>query len=80
MRTKVSNVLKVVGRKIPDPGGAMYHAGDAVAGGGFFNKNKRHKMRKALMHLRLRASGMTDDILGSKEVGGTLEDPHEQEV
>lgn len=80
MRNKVRDVLKVIGRRIPDPGDAIYHAADGVAGGGFFDKDKRHRIRKALADQRLRASGMTDDILGSKEVGGTLEDPHEQEV
>jgi hypothetical protein len=80
MRSKVHDILKVIGRPVPDPGAHMYHASDGVAGGGFFDKNKRHKIRKALARLRLRASDMTDDILGSKEVGGTLEDPHEQEV
>jgi hypothetical protein len=79
MRTKVSDILRVVGRKLPDPGSVMYHAADGVAGGGFFDKDKRHRIRKALAKMRLRASGMSDDILGSKEVGGTLEDPHEQE-
>lgn len=80
MRTKVSNVLKVVGRNLKEPGSVMYHAADGVAGGGFFNKDKRHRVRKALTKLRLRASGMTDDIIGSKEVGGSLNDPHEHEV
>lgn len=78
MRTKVSNILKVIGRKIPDPGATIYHAADGVAGGGFFNKDKRHRMRLALYKMRLRASGMTDDILGSKEVGGRFENGHEQ--
>lgn len=80
MRNKVHDVLKVVGRKLEDPGAHMYHAANGVAGGGFFDKNKRHKIRKALARVRLRASGMTDDILGSKEVGGTLENAYEQEV
>lgn len=80
MRSKVSNVLKVIGRRIPDPGGAMYHAADGVAGGGFFGKDKRHRMRKALYKQRLRASGMTDDILGAKEVEGTMENSREDVV
>lgn len=79
MRSKVYDILRVVGRDVPDPGAHMYHAADAVAGGGFYDAEKRHKVRKALHKMRLRASGMTDDILGSKEVGGSLEDPHEQE-
>lgn len=80
MRNKVHDVLQVIGRKVEDPGAHMYHASDGVAGGGFFDNEKRHKIRKALARVRLRATGMTDDILGSKEVGGTLEDPHESEV
>lgn len=80
MRNKVHNLLKVMGGKVPDPGGAMYHAADGVAGGGFYGKDKRHKIRKALARMRLRATGMSDDILGSKESGGTLENKHEQEA
>lgn len=80
MRNKVHNVLRVVGRGVPDPGAHMYHAAEGVAGGGFFGNHKRHKIRKALARVRLKASGMTDDILGSKEVGGIHDDPHEVEV
>lgn len=80
MASRVSNVLKVVGRKLKDPGAHMYHAADGVAGGGFVNKDKRHKIKKALYKHRLRPSGMTDDIFGSKEVGGTLENPNEDEA
>lgn len=79
MRSKVHNVLQVIGRGIPDPGAHMYHAADGVAGGGFFDKEKRHRIRKALAKMRLRASGATDDILGSKEGGGALENKHEYE-
>lgn len=77
MASKVGNVLKVIGRRVPDPGGAMYHAADGVTGGGFYNKDKRHRMRKALARHRLRPSGMTDDLHGSKEVGGNFENPKE---
>lgn len=69
----------LIGRKLKNPGAHMYHAADGVAGGGFFNKDKRHRLRHALARERLRPSGMTDDILGSKEVGGTFENPYEQE-
>lgn len=74
----MKKVLDVVGRDVPDPGAHMYHAADGVAGGGKFNKDKRHKIRKALTRIRLRASGMSDDILGSKEVGGRFENDYEQ--
>jgi hypothetical protein len=77
MRKKVHDVLNVVGRKLTDPGAHMYHAADGVAGGGEFGKEKRHKIRKALARLRLRASGMTDDILGSKETQGVMDNPYE---
>lgn len=70
----------LIGRKLKDPGAHMYHAADAVAGGGFVNEEQRHRMRRALYRQRLRATGMTDNLFGSKEVGGTLEDPREQEV
>jgi hypothetical protein len=56
----------------------MYHAADGVAGGGFYGKEKRHKIRKALARMRLRATGMTDDIKGSKETQGTLDNPYEK--
>lgn len=78
MASKVSNLLRVIGRKIPDPGAHLYHAADGVAGGGFFGKDKRHSLRKALARVRLRASGMSDDILGSKETGGRFENDFEQ--
>jgi hypothetical protein len=77
MRSKVHDILKVVGRNVPDPGAHMYHAADGVAGGGFFGSEKRHQMRKALYKLRLRATGMTDNVLGSKETQGSLDNPYE---
>lgn len=80
MRTKVHDVLKVMGKRVREPGAHMYHAADGVVRGGEFGKEKRHTIRKALARQRLRATGMTDDILGSKEVGGALENPHEGEV
>ena len=80
MRTRVSDILKIVGRKISEPGAHMYHAADGVSGGGFVGKEKRHKMRKALYRQRLRATGMTDNLYGSKEVAGTNENPNEYEV
>lgn len=69
-----------MGKKIKDPGAVMYHAADAVAGGGEFNSEKRHRIKLALYKQRLRASGMTDDILGSKEVAGAFENPYEAEM
>jgi hypothetical protein len=77
MASKVSSILRVVGRNIKDPGSVMYHAADGVGPSGALNKGKRHSMRKALHKMRLRASGMTDDLYGSKEVDGTLHDPYE---
>jgi hypothetical protein len=77
MASKVGNILRILGRKVPDPGAVMYHAADGVSGGGFYGKEKRHKLRKALARQRLRASGMSDDILGSKETDGRFENPHE---
>lgn len=77
-RYTLKKVLDVVGRDVPDPGAHMYHAAEAVSGGGKYNKDKRHKIRKALARLRLKASGMTDDILGSKEVDGTMDNPYEK--
>lgn len=78
MASKVSSVLKVIGRKVPDPGAHMYHAADGVSGGGAYNAERRHKVRKALHKMRLRASGMSDDIKGSKEVGGRFENDFEE--
>lgn len=68
----------MVGRSVPDPGAHMYHAAEAVAGGGFYGKEKRHRIRKALARLRMKASGMTDDILGAKETDGSLDNPYER--
>ena len=78
MASKVGDVLRVVGRNIKDPGSVMYHAADGVGPDGAYGKEKRHRVRKALAKMRLRASGMTDDILGSKEVGGRFENDFEQ--
>lgn len=78
MASKVSNVLNLIGRNIKDPGSVMYHAADGVGPNGAVGKEKRHSMRKALYKLRLRASGMTDDLFGSKEVGGRFENDFEQ--
>lgn len=80
MASKVSNLLRVIGRKTPSVGETIYHAADGVTGGGFVGKDKRHKMRKALAKHRLRASGMTDDLFGAKEVGGALENDYEDVV
>ena len=79
MASKVSNLLKIIGRKAPGIGSTIYHVADGVAGGGYFDKNKRHRLRMALARQRLRPSGMTDDLLGSKEVGGTQENPYEED-
>ena len=79
MASKVSKLIRIIGRKAPGIGSTMYGVGDGVADGGFLNKNQRHRMRLALHRQRLRASGMTDDILGSKEVGGTQDNPYEDD-
>jgi hypothetical protein len=80
MASKVGNVLRVIGRRIPDAGEAMYHAADGVVDGGFVGKEKRHRMRKALHKQRLRATGMTDDIFGAKEVGGSQTNKYENDL
>ena len=78
MASRVKNLLNVIGRKV-EHGTVMYHAADGAEGGGFYGKEKRHRIRKALAKQRLRASGMSDDILGSKETGGSLNNKHEYE-
>lgn len=79
MASRVGNILKLIGRR-PNAGTVIYHAADGVEGGGFYGKEKRHRVRKALARHRLRPSGMTDDILGSKESGGALDNKHEYEA
>lgn len=74
----MKKVLDVVGRDVKDPGSVMYHAADGVTKDGRYNKHKRHKIRKALAKIRLRASGMSDDILGAKETGGSMENRYEK--
>jgi hypothetical protein len=78
MRNKVHDVLRVVGRDAVGIGEAIPHAIDGAYDGGKIGKDKRHRVKMALHRLRLRASGMTDAISGSKEVSGSLEDPFEQ--
>lgn len=81
MRSKVSNVLKVIGRDSSGMvGKAMYHAADGATDGGKVDADRRHKMRKALHKVRMRASGMTDDVFGSKEVGGSQQNKYEVEI
>lgn len=72
------HLVSQMGKKLKDPGAHMYHAADGVAGGGLVGKDKRHRMRRALRNMRLRASGMTDDLFGSKETGGRFENDYEQ--
>lgn len=80
MRSKVSNILKVVGRDAPDMiGKAIYHAADGVHDGGRIGADKRHKYRMALHKVRMRASGMTDDVFGAKEVAGAHQNRYENE-
>lgn len=67
----------LIGRKLTNAGEAIYHAADGVSDGGEVGKEKRHSMRKALHKLRLRASGMSDDINGSKETMGGYNNPFE---
>lgn len=78
MASKVSDISRLIGHYRFDPGGAMYHAKDGQGPDGAFNKDKRHKIRKALGKIRLRATGMTDDLIGSKETQGSLENPYEK--
>jgi hypothetical protein len=78
MASKVSNLLKIYGRMDYDAGAHLYHAKDGTGPDGAYNKDARHRVRKALYKMRLRASGMTDDILGSKETDGSWENPYEQ--
>ncbi len=79
MASRVSNVLNVIGRNIKNPGSVIYHAADGVGPNGAYDKHKRHKIRFALTKMRLRPSGRSDDILGNKEGGGSLDNRHEQE-
>lgn len=74
----MKKALDLIGRDVKDPGAHMYHAADGVAGGGRYNAEKLHKVRKALHKMRLRATGMTDNVMGAKEVDGTMDNPYEQ--
>ena len=81
MRNKVHDVLKVVGRDSgPMVGKVIYHAADGATDGGKVGADRRHSMRKALHKQRMRASGMTDDIFGAKEVGGSQQNKYENET
>lgn len=78
MASKVSDLLKIYGRQDYEAGSHMYHAADGVGLNGAMGNEKRHSMRKALYKMRLRASGMTDNLIGSKEVEGAYFNPYEQ--
>lgn len=81
MASRVSELAgHLIGQRLKDPGAHMYHAADGVAGGGELNNEQRHRIRKALYRQRMRASGMTDDIGGAKEVDGSFENRHEAKV
>jgi hypothetical protein len=68
----------LIGRKLTDAGAHLYHAADGVSDGGVYTGAQTHKIRKALHRMRLRASGMTDDLMGSKETQGTMDNPYEK--
>lgn len=78
MRSKVHDVLKVIGRDAVGVGETIHHAMDGAYDGGKLGKDKRHKIKMALHRLRLRASGMSDDLTGSKEVDGAFLNKFEQ--
>lgn len=78
MASKVSDLLRIYGRQDYEAGAHMYHAADGVGPKGAVGAEKRHAIRKALHKLRLRATGMTDNINGSKEVDGAYLNPYEQ--
>jgi len=78
MASKVSDLLRIYGRQDYEAGAHMYHAADGVGPDGAYDSDKRHRIRKALYKLRLRATGMTDNINGSKEVDGAYLNPMEQ--
>jgi hypothetical protein len=59
-------------------GDVMHHAVDGAHDGGELNKVRRHAIKKALHKKRLRASGMSDELFGSKEVGGINENEYEE--
>lgn len=77
MASKVRNLLKVIGRHT-EVGQTMPHAMDGVRDGGMVNAGKAYRIRQALHKQRLRASGMSDSIFGSKEVGGSMDNDFEQ--
>lgn len=77
MASKVSDLLKIYGRQDYEAGSHMYHAADGVGPNGAMGGDKLHRIRKALRKIRLRASGMTDDVIGSKEVEGAYFNPYE---
>lgn len=78
MASKVSNLLRIYGRHDYGPGEHMYHANDGVRDGGVLRKKDRHSVKKALHKLRMRATGMSDQYWGSKEVEGALDNRYEQ--
>ena len=79
MASKVKDVMRLIGRNDPNIGSVLYHARDGAGPDGALGANKRHKIRKALYKVRMRASGMTDDIYGSKESGGAFNNKFEKE-
>lgn len=78
MASKVSDLLRIYGRQDYEAGSHMYHAADGVGPSGAMGKEKRHSIKKALAKLRLRASGMSDDLIGSKETDSSFLNPFEQ--
>lgn len=79
MASKVGDLLKVMGNYNYEPGAHMYHAAEStMAQGGAYDNEKRHRIRKTLAKIRLKASGMSDSLAGSKETDGAIENPFEQ--
>lgn len=67
-------------KKTKMAGNYIFHSVDGAHDGGEMGNKKRQRLRMALHRQRMRASGMTDDIRGSKEVGGTIDNKYEAEV
>jgi hypothetical protein len=72
MASKVSHILKIIGRKIPDAGAHMYHAATGVSDGGETKGKKRHAMKKAFARQRKMSSKKYDEGTHSYTLDGYM--------
>jgi hypothetical protein len=61
MRTKVRNVLKVIGRRPNNLGAYLYHAATGVSDGGMTGQKRQSRLKKAFARMRKMDPSVRDE-------------------